>query len=380
MLRVEFGGEPDASAGTEFYSGILVPGLVNAHCHLELSGLRGAIPRGGGFAAFARAVGPARRALPDADAFRAASAADAAMRAGGVAAAGDVCNSALTFPLKAGTGGPENAAGRGVLPGGATEYTSFIELYGLGRQDASAIEYLAEWVVERRIRYAATPHSLYSLGDAALKAVVSDSPFGNRVPARGGGGRPPLSVHFMESPAEAQLYRREGELWEWYRREGMTADFLHYGSPARRLVRCVPAERDILLVHNTFVTEEDIDLVERHFTGRVTWVLCPCSNDYISGAAPPVGLLRRKGVRLALGTDSLASNDALDMAAEMCRLPGVPLEELLLWATAGGAEGLGIDGRFGELEAGRRCGLAVLEGADTRRMLPAPGMRFRRLA
>lgn len=73
-----------------------------------------------------------------------------------------------------------------------------------------------------------TPHSLYSVQDAPLRAIAAE-------------GDAPLSVHFMESPAESELFARRGPLWEWYRKVGFTCDFLHYGSPAERLVACVPA-------------------------------------------------------------------------------------------------------------------------------------------
>ena len=112
----------------------------------------------------------------------------------------------------------------------------------------------------------------------------------------------------------------------WYAQRGTAIDFAEYGSPAMRITASVPPGRDILLVHNCCVTQEDVERIEAHFTGRVTWVLCPCSNRYISRLSPPVGLLRGKGVRIAVGTDSLASNTALDMVAELRALGDVPLE------------------------------------------------------
>ena len=127
------------------------------------------------------------------------------------------------------------------------------------------------------------------------------------------------------------------------------------------------------------MTEEDVERITAHFGGRVTWVLCPCSNRYISRLAPPVAMLRRKGVRIAVGTDSLASNTALDMVAELRALGDVPLEELLAWATVDGARALGIDGMNG-FEEGSRSGAVLLSGVDWNRMRLTEDSRTERIA
>lgn len=172
-----------------------------------------------------------------------------------------------------------------------------------------------------------------------------------------GEGDAPLSIHFMESPAEEALYRGEGELAAWYAVRGWSCDFLHYGSPVERLVACVPPTRSVLLVHNCCVTQRTIDRVMAHFTAPVWWCLCPGSNRYISGARPPVELLRANGLNLCVGTDSLASNGALSLVDELRLLgEGIPLAERLLWATAGGAAALGLGDTLGTIARGRRRG------------------------
>jgi cytosine/adenosine deaminase-related metal-dependent hydrolase len=162
----------------------------------------------------------------------------------------------------------------------------------------------------------------------------------------------PLSIHFMESEAEVDLFRKRGPMWDWYAEQGFAPDFLDYGGPAERLVAQVPADRPVMLVHNCVVTQRDIDIVMGHFTAPVTWVLCPGSNRHISGLTPPVDLLRGNGLRIAVGTDSLASNDRLSMAGELSLIRGVPLAELLGWAAAD------------TIEVGRAPGLAILSGVD----------------
>jgi hypothetical protein len=225
--------------------------------------------------------------------------------------------------------------------------------------------------VDGLLRHAATsltPHSTYSVPDALFRRICS-------------GGDAPLSIHFMESPAEEALYRGEGELAAWYAERGWRCDFLHYGSPVERLVGSVPPTRSVLLVHNCCVTQRTIDRVTAHFTAPVWWCLCPGSNRYISGLRPPVELLRANGLNICVGTDSLASNGALSLVDELRLLgDGVPLAERLLWVTAGGAAALGFGDELGEIAPGRRPGVVVLEGIDFSAMRLLPESRTTRLA
>ena len=322
---------------TEFYDGILLPDLVNAHNHTELSHLVGAIPEGGGFTAFARSMGEVRRGFSPEERKEAWQMADRVLWEQGVGAVGDICNGTTTFEGKQSS---------------PIEYTNFVELFGLGNTSAEVARRVTAEGVASGLRCGVTPHSTYSLTEAAFADAVAE------------GGEMPLSIHFMESADEALLYRGEGEMAEWYKQTARTIDFAHYGSPTERIIRQVPADRDILLIHNCFVSEEEVERIESHFRGRVTWVLCPLSNHYISRTTPPAGMLLRKGVRVAIGTDSLASNRSLSMVDEMAALSaqGIPINKVLHWATAGGAEALRIEDRCGRQAVGRRSGLVTLSG------------------
>jgi cytosine/adenosine deaminase-related metal-dependent hydrolase len=128
-----------------------------------------------------------------------------------------------------------------------------------------------------------------------------------------------------------------------------------------------------MLVHNCCVAEEDIELINNHFANPVAWVLCPRSNDYISGLKPPVELLRRHSDMICIGTDSLASNDSLSIIEELKMFEGVPLAELVKWATINGARALGVEKEIGSVEIGKRPGLVLIEGveyADGLRLTP----------
>lgn len=331
VVAIEQWDRLDAMAGVEFYAGILVPGMVNAHCHLELSYLEGQIERRGGFAAFAAGVARTRNLFTAEDRLAAARRASERMWSEGVEAVGDVANDVSAFAVK------EQSPIR---------YRTFAEVFGLRTASIEAMEPM--------LMYGDTslsPHSTYSLQDEIFRRVCSK-------------GEAPLSIHFMESPGERELYEGRGALNEWYKTQGWECDFLHYGSPAERIVASVPADRSLILVHNCCVTQRDIDVIMGHFTAPVYWAVCLASNDYISGLEPDVELLRRNGLNICIGTDSLASNSSLEMMAELKRLSDYPLEEVLTWATANGADALGYGAELGRIEIGKRCGLAVIDALD----------------
>lgn len=322
----------DGDAATEFYAGALCAGFVNAHCHSELSYLHGAIPRGSGFAGFARAIGQVRGGFTADERRRALQAADARMWHEGVQAVGDVVNDDSSF---------------GVKSRSRIAYRNFAEVFGLNADTSAARGLL------RHPATSLTPHSTYSLQDGVFREIAAE-------------GSAPLSVHFMESPDEAALYRGEGSLAEWYGRMGWKCDFLGYGSPAARIAASVPPERHVILVHGCCASEEEMQILGDHFTAPVAWALCPRSNLYISGLRPPVELLRRRGERICIGTDSLASNDSLSILEELKALPEVPLPEVLEWATLNGAQALGMEAEAGSVEAGKRCGLVLIENIASR--------------
>ena len=341
---------PDRQESLEWYNGILMPGMVNAHCHLELSYMHGKVAPHGGFAGFARGLRAARGSATPDEMVAAAELRDREMWSAGVQAVGDVCNDALTF---------------GVKSHSRISYHNFVELYGLGRRSADAAEEVLAKALDAGLRATITPHSLYSLRDETYIAATRDER---------------LSVHFAESAEEVELYQRRGAMWEWYGVAGFEAPFIgRYASPTERLLALTPPNRRMVLVHACMVTEQEVRQIEGHFEEPPVWVVCPLSNDYISRLTPPVEVLRRCGVRVAVGTDSLSSNTDLDMVAELRAMPSVPLVERLVWATEGGAEALGLGDVFGRLAVGRRPGVVLIEGVDFEAMQLRPSATSRRL-
>lgn len=345
IVAIERVADIDTCANVEFYSGILLAGMVNAHCHLELSYLRGAIEEHTGFAGFAREIGRVRNNFSDEERIAAAAAADAQMWEEGVEAVADIANDELIMPIK------ERSNIR---------YHTLFELFGLNNRSLDAHIKMAS-----SPNSSITPHSTYSVQDAIFRDIAAR-------------GTAPLSLHFLESDAEAALYCHRGPLYEWYERMGWSCDFLKYGMPAERIVESIPPERRTLLVHNCAATPIDIMTVETHLR-NVSWVLCPESNRYISDRQAPAAMLRSMGVNIALGSDSLASARTLSMVDNMRLINDVPLVELLLWATKGGARAMGWDEELGDLRVGTSPGIVLLEGTDLQQLQLTPTVRTRRI-
>lgn len=337
----------DNIAGVEFYPGILMPGMVNLHCHLELSYLRGAIEQNSGFAGFARAIGSVRNNYTDEERIHAASVADSTMWEEGIEAVLDIANDDLVMKVK------ERSH---------IKYMTLFEVFGLTTPNIDSHNNLAsKWAMS-----SVTPHSTYSLQDGVFRAATNQN-------------NSTLSIHMLESADEVELYQHNGSLWQWYERMGWECDFLNYKTPAQRIVESVASDKRTVLVHGCQATANDLAILNKHFTTPVTWALCPESNRYISNSKPPVELLRSSNSRIAIGTDSLASARHLSMVGNMLLLGDVPLNELLTWATLNGAMAMGLDSRLGSIEVGKAPGLVILEEADLHNMRLTEESKTRRI-
>ncbi len=347
IVAIEEVSSIDNMAHVEFYPGILIPGMVNAHCHLELSYLRGAIEEHSGFAGFARAIGAVRNNFTKEERLHAASVADREMWEQGIEAVIDIANDELVMPIKERSN---------------INYLTLFEVFGLTTQTIDNHSVMAS----RWENSDLTPHSTYSLQDNIFRCAAEAN-------------NSTVTVHMLESADEVELYHKGGSLWAWYERMGWECDFLHYGSPAERIIRSINATKRTLLVHGCMASKADIEALDNHFTTPVTWALCPESNRYISDSKPPIDLLRSMGSQVAIGTDSLASARHLSMVGNMRLLGDVPLAEMLTWATQNGARAMGLEAKLGTIEVGKRPGLVILEGADLHNLKLTPESSTRRI-
>jgi aminodeoxyfutalosine deaminase len=320
---------------------VVLPGLVNAHTHLELSWMRDRVPPGGPMPAWTSRLLALRRAAagdsagPIADAIRQA-------RAAGTSLVGDVTNTLAAYDLLA-----DSALGGAVFREVIAFTAEDPERIVAGAQDElDALRPIAS------LRSSIVPHAPYSVAPRLLRAI-----------ARAAGDRP-ISVHVGESPEEIQFLRDGTGGWRTLLEQlGAWNDRWQPPAcgPVEYLDRMGLVTGRLLAVHGTQLT--DAELAHLASAGA-TVVTCPRSNRWTGAGTPPVERFYASGVRVAIGTDSLASVEDLNLFGELAvvrRLaPAVPAARLLESATATGAAALGFGAELGTLEQGKRADLIAV--------------------
>ena len=338
----------DPSQEPVFLDGALAPGFVNAHCHIELSSMKGLFRKGTGMAGFIDQINALRDTKTREEKVRDLTEAMDNLWAQGVVAMADISNGSDSFAVKA----------RHPM------YTrTFLEVFGTEPEDCGAVMEgvlkLKEVADSFGIDAAPTPHACYTMSPELVTAVSVEG-------LKSGF----LSFHSEETEEEEEMLKTgSGKMWENRVRAGMSVppvtgkssllyfiDRLLAGHPA-------PFEENILLVHECCMDQEGIDAAKAVMNHPFVAV-CPLSNLFIHNALPPIDLMRRNALKICVGTDSLSSNDDLNIVDELYCLqrnfPEVPLGELLTWASRNGAEFLRKP-EFGILEAGRRPGLVFID-------------------
>ncbi len=338
---------PDAeNAPVEHLQGIICPGFINTHCHVELSHLKNKIARGGGLVNFIKDVMQVRNAGSD-EIAAAAAAADNELYENGIVAVGDIVNSNATIPVKAKS---------------KLYYHTFVEVFSFlpDKADDAFNKALALLNEFKPQSCSVTPHAPYSVSKELFKLIKKYSDTHKNL----------TSIHNQECEDENKFFRYKlGSFNELY------ADFgidINYFKPQARnsiqtIIPLLTDKQDILMVHNTCTNLKDIYFIKR-FDRKIHWCFCPNANLYIEGILPKVDLFLGQGFNIALGTDSLASNSKLCILSEMYTLqqkfPVLSTAELLKWATINGATYLGIDKEKGTIETGKTPGLNLITGLD----------------
>lgn len=341
-----------AGEGIVTVTGILSPGFVNCHCHLELSHLKGQIEENTGLPAFVKQV-VQKRNFSEADILAAIETAEAAMLQNGIVAVGDISNTTHTLAQKQ----KKNIC-----------YHNFIEAMGFNPQIAdqnfNSYQHIYNLFAEQfgSKQVSITPHAPYSVSEPLWKKVIAHDNNGL------------LSIHNQETAEETLWFQQKtGAFAEMFKAMGLnTNSFTASGKTSLQTYfhHFLPHQQ-VLLVHNVFTTEEDLAFIQE--TGNeVFWCLCPNANQYISSALPDIDLFVKNKAALVLGTDSLASNHQLSIWEEIQTLrkahSDIPLELMLQWATSNGAKALKIEDQYGSFEKGKRPGMVQIMNNEARRL------------
>jgi cytosine/adenosine deaminase-related metal-dependent hydrolase len=338
---------PAADRSRDLGAAVVLPGLVNAHTHLELSWLRGRVPPAADFLTWVGRLMGQRTRLETADDRPAMDAMRVALdelQATGTVAVGDISNALISPPLLRDRGIPA---------------VVFHELLGFrttdGHAAVSASAARRAPADDRGVRVVAAAHAPFSVSPELCAAIRDDV---RRLP------RPITSVHVGESAEEVQLLRDGSGPWRTRLRElgAWRDDWTPPGTgPGDYLCDLGLLDAGSLAVHGVQLTDREL---ARFAAAGVTLVTCPRSNLWVGVGAPPIARFLAAGVRLAVGTDSLASVPDLNLFAELAALramaPEVPARRLLHAATIGGADALGLDDQLGSLQAGRRADLVAV--------------------
>ncbi len=324
-----------------YYEGLLVPGFINTHCHLELSNLRGNIPQHTGLPEFVKSVIKLRTS-DEYELNLAMLRADIEMYENGIVAVGDISNQLISKSLKANS---------------PIYYHTFLEIMGF--KPALAIE-----AMERATQFKSefhplpvsiVPHAPYSVSVELLRELAQYARFQDG----------PVSIHNQETADENAFFEQKtGGFLSLFEFLGQDVSF-YKPSGKTSLQTYLPflsSHLKTLLVHNTYTSSADVAYAKLTHP-NLYWCLCPRANLYIENMLPDVNMLRAENLKITLGTDSLASNDGLSIVSEMVLLQkrfDVPVEELLQWATFNGAEFLGIEKRFGSFEVGKQPGVNLV--------------------
>ncbi len=326
-------------------SGILSPGFVNCHCHLELSHLKNVIPPHTGLIDFLCMV-VSKRNFDSKIIKQAIENAEKEIFENGTVAVGDISNTADTAFIK-------NKS--------KIRWQNFVEV--LNFTDDKLEENLSNYknVANQLIVDNPTtlvPHAPYSISPKTFQLLNQLSK--NQI----------ISIHNQENPAEDELFKTGGgaylKLFQLFGMEKSPFPITNKSS-VRSYLPYFNNGQTVLLIHNTFMSEEDIVWANNYASSnQIKLVYCFCinANLYIENKTPKLENFIKHNCNIVLGTDSYSSNWQLNIAKEIQtvrkQFPSIPLETILQWSTKNGANALAMENKFGCFEKGTTPGVVLI--------------------
>lgn len=332
------------------YEGIICPGFINTHCHLELSHMRAQVSEKAGMMQFIKEILSKRASFSEQEIQTAIADADAEMIKNGIVAVGDISNNNDTFNQKTKS---------------SIFYHTFIEVFDFNPEKADELFANALDLGKqlKQLSHSIVPHAPYSVSEKLFRLISEEAKKKNSI----------ISIHNQESLAESELFiSQSGPMFEAFSRMGINMKLIPKTgvNSLRTTFPKLPLSQKILFVHNTFTTKEDLDWITSHiahFTSHIFFCTCPNANMYIESKLPDYNIFIEENASVTIGTDSLASNWSLSILDEVKTIakhyPQIPLQTLLTWATKNGAEFLGLN-QLGTIEKGKKPGLNLLKNMD----------------
>ena len=332
--------------GIEKYKGVLTPGFVNAHCHLELSHLKNQIDTGTGLISFIKGV-VTLRDFPQEEILEAIIKADAEMQVNGIVAVGDISNKADTVSVK---------------DDSPIRYYTFVEMFDfLQSQDAQKVfdgyySVYASQSSNDKNRKSCVPHAPYSVSPELFQLIDEVNT-----------AKQTISIHNQELAAENDLFlSKSGGFIDFYNDFGISLD--HFEPTGLRSIDYALQHMDphhrTLMVHNTQSNAQDIATAHT-WSDEIYWVTCPNANLYIENKLPDYKIFIAAQAKMCIGTDSLTSNWGLSIIEEMKTIKKyqsyIDDMEIIKWATINGAMALGFDDTLGSITQGKMPGINLLD-------------------
>lgn len=349
ILSVDSKEKHDASS-VEHHSGIIIPGFINTHCHLELSHMKSRVNTGTGLLPFLQSV-VAFRDIAMEEILDAIEKADEEMYEGGIVAVGDISNKTDTAAQK---------------DKSKIRYYSFVEMFDFLQEDKSASfydQFYPAYEGQSTLngnRKSCVPHAPYTVSPTLFKNINAV----NTTPST-------ISIHNQETVHEDQFFLdKTGGFLDFYATFKFPID--HFQPTGKTAIHYALEHMDpkhkTLFVHNTMTGPEDIKAAHA-WNKQVYWATCANANLYIENRMPYYQHFLDTDAKMTIGTDSLTSNWQLSVLEELKTINKfqsyVPFETLLRWATLNGAEALGFEADLGSIEVGKTPGLNLLNiGAE----------------
>jgi cytosine/adenosine deaminase-related metal-dependent hydrolase len=346
----------EAGEGVRTLDGMISPGFINCHCHLELSHLKGLIPEKTGLVDFVFRIITQRQFNPEIIGDAIAGAEDE-MLENGIVAVGDICNGMDTISQKQRqrltyynfieVSGWQPT----VAPARFEKSKEFYDLYGQLAADNNQVSL--------------APHAPYSVSNELWQLI---QPFFRKKTT---------TIHNQETAAEDELFRTgKGDLLRMYAMMNIDTRFFKPTgkSSLQSCLHKLDEAAHVLFVHDTFSNQEDVEYLMGEWPQhggkfpKPFFCICANANLFIEDSMPPLELIRKHHGEIVLGTDSLASNHSLDILEEIRTIqkhfPALSLEEMLRSATFNGAKALQLDHIFGSFEPGKKPGIVLIQHHD----------------